>query len=457
MKRLFLISFIALIGLLSAFYCKAEGEYIYIDNFESYSNQQSLDGQMNPLGTFKWEGGISAQNTIVNSGNMGAVMERNLYSGARAYTVEGGNYFLNSGIFEVYISLPNWTGQTIYLTGLGNATIFDAKFENYRFYYFDSGWVDYGVDVSTSTVQHLTVSFYQQPTCKYNVNLNDDNPATNIPEENCNDLGRILFLPVDFPLDSGLYVDDVGGVGAVPPPSTINITSPVSGTATSSTFDLSGTYNLNGENWPAFFIALTSWSTSCPAEVGDDTWNSNLDYGYVGGAGRFDDLTAGENPFSIHFENVAQGHYNCIYCYFFNSTSTSQNKCPDYRLDLIYLSPAPEIPTQSFDFYCNQHSSSCPATGTIVAIAYIFSPLFKLTTGWFMYFQNIFDLNQVDSLGSTMGATIPQIRSMLNSFNDILGGGFPLSQLLIFLIFFEIAIIIYKLVSKIVGLIRGGG
>jgi len=499
-KRFFLISFIALTSIVGFANCKAdtttepileqpafkiktptllpaqqkimlESEIgsIFVDDFESYELDTNVIGQSNSYGTWSKDYGSTQliKAAAAHTGDKGLDMENSsdaIFTASTSPASEGVVRFWlkaeneNQGVqFDIYDSSDNWlgtdfcfgaasgdggdcvAGQAAYWTPSGYTKFANVPINEWYSVYivWGSGDIILRIDTSTTTSSTLFTGL------------------------TTTDRQKLRFVAQS---GNAIYIDDISAESPVTA-STINITAPESYSATATDFKLSGNYNAGSENWTAFLIYAQSWGTddatiTCPQT--DEEWQTDYDAGYFRGTGfaqRFDFLATTSGTFDATITGVAEGTYNCWYCEFFNSTSTSENKCPNYGLYIVYLparQPFPSSPFQTFAQYCIAKGQNC-SSSFIGNLANTFENVFKITSGWYSTFYSVFDINGVMIVGAQMGNAIPYFRSQINSLNEIFGNGFPLAQLLIFILLFDVGIIVYKISVKIIGLIRGGG
>lgn len=256
-----------------------------------------------------------------------------------------------------------------------------------------------------------------------------------------------------------LYIEDFYFFSA-PPASGLNILSPENGTSTISNFDLEFDYNLEEENYDKLYIIFESWdaSSTCP-EVGTEEYQTEYSNGWFKNRSSiyFSDFLSGSGTSTMAISNLDIGEYNCIKCYFWNSenhTTNGENKCPDYNLNIIeYLSEG--IPITSWSSYYAEHSDEKFATSTEIfdTIASTFSGLIDKLTYFSENFKSIFDTNSAYTKGQSYGQAIPTIRGYIKPINDFFGG-FPVSEIFIFILIIYLVVIVYRIVIRILNLIK---
>lgn len=473
-KRFLYVTFIALIGLLSAFYCIASNTTIFNDDFETYTLDETLNGKNNDF--IYW---------ICDDGDLCEVVNEQAKTGDQSVYLHGaglssnGFYASTTGALD-YGYFTNW----FYIEGSLPTGIFynfhdqdnvDLLFNvNCGRPFMEEGhcglstggsYTDIGEFSTTTWNQFFLLYEYTGGTPYLFATIN--NATGSFFDFSGEHLGRVYMTisGAELPGNSDVYFDSFGYLEAPPPGiNDISITSPLSGSTVTTNPDFSGYYILGQGEWPALLIVATAFNdgsvtTTCPSEIGSQEWKNEVASGHYADLGfgwRLDNLQPGTHYFNFHEDNISQNVYNCFYCYFFNSATTSENKCPGYWLYLQYEPGTGVAPFTTWEQYCQQRSLSCSST-VLASVGSTFNKIFQVTTGWTQTVASVFDNNQVAIVGRSMGEVIPYFRGKVNSINNLFGGGLPLSQLLIFILSFEIMIIAYKLIVKVIGLIRGGG
>lgn len=292
-----------------------------------------------------------------------------------------------------------------------------------------------------------------------------------IPTFNPLTLGEIVFS-CDYPA-WGVGAVDIGYIygdfTAEEPPteSYLTIDSPTSGSTASSTFSLDFTYNFVGEDSNKMYVVFEAWnaSSTCPI-YGTETWQTEYSAGwfYNQSLPYFSPrltATSTEATSSISVYNLEEPYlYNCNYCYFYNedtATSTLVNKCPDYLLNVSgYVAPSQPVPIGSWQNYYASHTSDKFGTSTEIfdSIAGTFNGIVSRLTSFVNDFRGIFDAENANAKGEDFGEKIPLVRGYLKPINDFFGG-MPVSELFVFVLIVLLVVVIYRIVARILHLIRG--
>jgi len=248
-------------------------------------------------------------------------------------------------------------------------------------------------------------------------------------------------------------------------PSTIEITSPVSGTTASSTFTASVSYDGQGEDWDKIMLVFENWeaSTTCPV-YGTSAWADEYALGYFnyGSLPYFSDTfsTSTASTTAIEVENLDENLYNCVRCYFLNTASStmSEEKCEDYTLTIAgFIPPSQPLPIKTWAQYYEIHSDPKYATSTEIfnTIASAFNVIVQKVGSFLVDFRSIFDSNEATAKGTELGSKIPLARGYLKPINDFFGGTLPVSEFFIFALLVLVIVGVFRMVKIIVQFIRG--
>ncbi len=259
----------------------------------------------------------------------------------------------------------------------------------------------------------------------------------------------------------------ISPTGPAPTASYLTIDSPTSGSYASSSFSLDFTYNFVGENANKMYIVFEAWnaSSTCPL-YGTPEWQTQYSEGwfYNQSLPYFSPrltATSTEATSSIAVYNLEQPYtYNCNYCYFYNedtATSTLVNKCPDYLLNVQgYIPPSQPLLIRSWPSYYASHTDSRFPTSTAIfdTISGSFSGIVDKLTSFINDFRSIFDAQSANTNGSNLGQKIPLARGYLKPINDFFGS-FPVSELFMLVLLVLLVVVLYRIVARILHLIRG--
>lgn len=249
--------------------------------------------------------------------------------------------------------------------------------------------------------------------------------------------------------------------------SSLTITSPASGSTASTTFPLEMTYNLAGENVNKIMTIFESWnvSSTCP-DYGSDVWTTEYNAGWFfsQSAPFFSPhLTATSTTAttSTSVYNLDEPYfYNCVKCFFYNidtASSTFQNKCPTYTLNVAgFIPPSQPLPIGSWESYYASHTDAKFPTSTAIfdTITGSFSGIVQKLAAFINDFRAIFDSESAYTKGASLGSNVPLARGYLKPINDFFGS-LPVSEIFIFLIIVLLVVNVYRIVKTILQLIRG--
>lgn len=314
---------------------------------------------------------------------------------------------------------------------------------------------------SVSTASYTALNFYEIDFSSCENQLEASRTYTLSTNDN-----SLIYLGA-YPPDYYFYEVGTSGSGPGPQPSSLTITAPTSGSTASSTFPLNFTYNLQGENSNKLLVIFEAWSASstCPV-YGDSEWQTEYDAGwfYNQSLPYFSPrltATSTEATSTISVYNLDQPfYYNCVHCYFYNedtATSTFEEKCPDYFLNVSgYIPPSQPLPIGSWPSYYASHTDDKFPTSTQIftTITGVFSDIVQKITSFVNDFRTIFDSESANAKGAQYGSAIPTARGYLKPINDFFGS-LPVSEIFIFCILTLLVVNVYRLVKTILQLIRG--
>lgn len=281
-----------------------------------------------------------------------------------------------------------------------------------------------------------------------------------------NDLG-LTFSRINIaPVLSTLWIDDLN-TNFPPDESYLIINSPVSGSTASTTFPLDFTYNFLGQDFNKIYVVFEAWnnSSTCPV-YGTDEWQTQYNAGWFYNQSfpffspRLT-ATSTEATSSILVSNIEEPFfYNCNYCYFYNSdtaSSTLANKCPDYILNVSgFITPNQPLPIEGWQSYYASHTDSKYPTSTAIfdSITGSFSSIVQKLASFVNDFKTLFDSASAYENGANLGEKIPIVRGYLAPINSFFGT-LPISELFIFFIIALLVVVVYRIVARILHLVRG--
>jgi hypothetical protein len=172
----------------------------------------------------------------------------------------------------------------------------------------------------------------------------------------------------------------------------------------------------------------------------------------------------------IYFDSFSQltGYGICgtdLDCVFCTSQSVCENNgCfwiigdwADYGFGSQCVPTQPyieEIASSTFNatsFYASNSQYSTP-TGLYTSLTNVSGGILGYLSSWLEHFQNLFDLTQAREKGIEAGEAIPRARGYLDLFNDLFSN-FPVSEIIILYLILMVAIIIFRIVRHIKGLL----
>ena len=261
------------------------------------------------------------------------------------------------------------------------------------------------------------------------------------------------------------YLDDISDDNSL---GGIEITSPPSDSDISQKFSFEGTFDKQGGDYNRLMIMLEQWnaSTTCPLEGSPESEQEQNDGWFIYQSLPFfsNDLVAQTGNFTGQYpdnvDDLRTGYYNCARCYFINEITgiISDEQCRGYKINVIegfnpYLPPY-NLPFESWDTYYSAHTDKyATSTPLFSAISSAISPLADRIGNFVVYIKTYFDLEQASTKGTAMGQSIPIARGYLTEINNFFGG-LPISDFLIFYILSVAVIICYKVIYRVIRLIK---
>jgi len=272
-------------------------------------------------------------------------------------------------------------------------------------------------------------------------------------------LDEVKIIGRDF------YIDDISDDNYL---GGISITNPPSDSDISQSFSFEGSYDKQGGDYNKLMIILEQWnaSSTCPLAGSQEEQEEQNNGWFIYQSLPFfsNDLLTENGDFTGEYPNnvddLRTGYYNCTRCYFINEISgtISDEQCRGYKLNVIegfssYLPPY-NLPFENWDTYYSAHTDKyATSTPLFSAIASAISPLADRIGNFVVYVKTYFDLEQASAKGTTMGQAIPVARGYLTEINNFFGG-LPISDFVIFYILSVAVIICYKIIYRVIRLIK---
>lgn len=442
------------------------------DTFEAYST-----GDIN--GQDGWYG--STQYDVVDNFAQAGSKSMLINNSINSYTINVVGTSRQTGIQSVYIYTDDARSGTdnktyIYLSGdtvpvnLATAGLvyntgsaeWDYKYQEGNSPYNLITWQT-GVSIAE---WHLIQYEIDEPNWRFKTNIDNGTWTDWVPFYDYYNPASYSGVEELYIYSSGarFWYDSFGG--EIISANSITINSPASGSTASSTFTMDITYNMLGENYNKIMINLESWnvSSTCPA-YGTDEWNTefytnnwfySMSFPYYSGQL----TTSSEATTSIDIDFLAINNYNCVRCVFINNDFSliSENKCPDYTINTLgYITASQPLPYTNWNNYFAANTDDKFPTSTSIfnTIANVFDNLYRKLTDFLTDFMVLFDNNLATEKGNFFGGKIPEARGYLKPINDLIGGGFPISEMTIFAVSITMMMIVGKIIKTILGLIRG--
>lgn len=116
--------------------------------------------------------------------------------------------------------------------------------------------------------------------------------------------------------------------------------------------------------------------------------------------------------------------------------------------EFCWYSAKPDYFTDWADWYA-EHGNYATPTAFIDSIASSTQYFFDNIGGFFGTFNSVFSLNEAYSRGQGLGSAVPVARGYMAFLDDFLGG-FPLSEIFIFILIFSLSIGMFRLIARLV-------
>ncbi len=250
------------------------------------------------------------------------------------------------------------------------------------------------------------------------------------------------------------------------PSSSFQITSPATGTTTTSPFAINFNYSIVApDNWNKAVVVFENWATSTCPIYGTSAWEQAYRQGYYlyQSSPYYSDIfSATTGSSTIAVSNLPTDNYNCVYCYFYNLNNTSSNvmsgeMCPGYTLTIGSSFPAYQPPPiqgwQSF-YASNTILAYTTSTDTFIKLSGVFNDLALSLSSFVNQIREKFDANNAYSQGSLFGSSIPIAFAYLDIINDFFSE-IPIYQVFLFCLIVLIVVSAYRITKTILQLFRG--
>jgi hypothetical protein len=461
-KRWFYTSFL-LFALFFPFLTKS-APTIFFDNFEDY-NLGNLSGQNN------WQE-ISSSNTDEVVNTLSHTGQKSVFASS---TTSNGNIKIGNVIstgedfFWFYLTSNTFSGSYI----VGGYDYNGGLRPHWRLDFVNCGvsfcTLRWGTDfIGANIIGQYSTNTWHSGHFKWQKNDNNFQFAYKIDEvENWSDWHTSYYSGTADYLDKfgfvggGYYLDDISDDNSL---GGIEITSPPNDSDISQSFSFEGTYDKQGGDYNKLMIILEQWnaSSTCPlADTSEKEQEENKGWFIYQSLPFFsNNLLTKTGDFISEVNDLRTGYYNCARCYFINEITgiISDEQCRGYKINVIegfnpYLPPY-NLPFESWDTYYSAHTDKyATSTPLFSAISSAISPLADRIGNFVVYIKTYFDLEQASTKGTAMGQSIPIARGYLTEINNFFGG-LPISDFLIFYILSVAVIICYKVIYRVIRLIK---
>lgn len=264
-----------------------------------------------------------------------------------------------------------------------------------------------------------------------------------------------------------VYFDNFVSTQPTTTESYLIIDSPATGSTASTTFNLDFTYNFKGEDYDKILFLFEAWnaSSTCP-EWGSDTFYEEYENGwfYQQSSPYYSEIltaTSTEATSTTIITDLPEGYtYNCNYCYFYKDATASSSlitKCPDYILTIQGQKPASQpVPITRWENYYTAHTDPKFPTSTAIftGLSEKLDTITQNLSSFINNFRSLFDNTKAFNQGKEYGEVVPMARGYLASINSFFGD-LPVSEMFIFFILTAIVVVLYRIIARILHLIRG--
>jgi hypothetical protein len=286
----------------------------------------------------------------------------------------------------------------------------------------------------------------------------NDGSVRNIGNEVNLDAESILTLSE---LDGGTwYEHDVAF--SEPPSDDITISDPVSGSTKSSAFTMTADFtNADGYNQIMFIFENWDATSTCP-DYGTQEWTDEypLYFNYQSAPYFSPTISTTTASTTIFVDELIAGEYNCNKCYFIDGAGAMSDAfCHDYTLTIseyISATGTPSHYTQIDEwagFYSENSDKWATSTELFNSLAVVIDPVMVWIGNLSLSFSSLFDASTTANKGQEYGEAIPVLRGYLVLIDGFFGG-VPISGVFFFYILISLLVIVFKLITGLIHLIK---
>jgi hypothetical protein len=244
---------------------------------------------------------------------------------------------------------------------------------------------------------------------------------------------------------------------------TINIVSPLDDSELTSVFEMLITYG-TAESFERAMIIFENWDaeSTCPIS-GSAEWETEypLYFNYQSMPYFSPQFSTSTGTTTISVSDLSPQNFKCVRCYMV-SESTGQisgELCPDYNISVLAFIPPETQPSYYFpisdwaDFYATHTDRWATSTALFNNWAEAVEPMMTWIGNLIISFQEIFNASSSAARGAEYGNAIPVARGYLATINNFFGG-LPISTAFLFYLITALVVIIFKLISSVINLIK---
>lgn len=246
-------------------------------------------------------------------------------------------------------------------------------------------------------------------------------------------------------------------------PPTINITQPTDGSELTSAFEMIIQYS-NMSSFERLMIIFEDWdaSSTCPI-YGTEEWETEYPvYFNYQSLPYFSPLfTTSTGTTTISISDLTPHIFKCTRCYAIKESTgeISEPLCPEYDINVLSYIPPSDLPVYYFpistwaEYYAEHTEKWASSTALFTNWANAVNPMMSWIGNLAVSFQGIFNASSSAARGTEYGNAIPVARGYLATIDNFFGG-LPVSTAFLFYIITALVIIIFKMISSFINLIK---
>lgn len=425
-------------------------------------------------------------NDNFDSYGLGAINGTSTWSASPSFVVDNGTPYQGTNYLKVNLdslatatttaaqdgSLTFWAYLSYSATGTGAYPRMYLRDDDgswlFNLYYFDDGKVKFSTGEGTTEVNtYATSTWYRNQiefrSSDHKVRYNFNNGSWTTWQTPLGPWGgteNVIRFTIENFGTAGYYAGfDYFGETAIS--STITITSPNSSTTQQTPLNLNISYNV-GElpsQWVNIQIFFNQMATdTCPAYLSNDwvyNYQNNTSPIFSGVLNQ----GTGTTTATIYGSNIPNtGNNWCAVCQFQDTYNgvVSGDKCNSYKLNFATTSQATyfQLWLKSWpDYYASSNSQWATSTTLFNDIATPFQNFFDKIAPYAGQVLSFLNSNEAKTKGQEYGSAIPTIRGYLVPINNLFGN-LPISQGIIFVIVFMIAVFAWKFLKSVLEIIK---